>query len=87
MLWGSFTPWAMRRSLYLVPEGWLQYSSRLQAASMPRVPRFTAIITSVPAFFAQEANSLTPTRLGSVLRQASSSRRGRWATGPTLSSQ
>ena len=54
---------------------------------MPRVPRFTAIITSEPAFLLQEANSLTPTRLGSVLRQASSSRRGRSATGPTLSSQ
>ena len=87
MLWGSRTPWEIRRSLYLVPEGWLQYSSRLQAASMPRVPRFTAIITSEPAFLLQEANSLTPTRFGSVLRQANSSRRGRWSTGPTLSSQ
>ncbi len=38
MACGSFQPCWMRRSDQAVPPGWLQYSTRLRAASPPRVP-------------------------------------------------
>src|SRR3954447_14301566 len=84
---GSLGPWLTRRSDRYVPFGWLQYSSRSMASCMPRVPRFTASITSRSALAAQRANSLRPNSLVSIVRQAGSSRVGRSATGPTPSSQ
>src|SRR5512138_2311921 len=42
--YGSAAPLVLRRSDQYVPPGKLQYSNRLRAASIPRVPRLTAII-------------------------------------------
>src|SRR6185312_8117136 len=46
--YGSVAPWERRRSDQYEPDGWLQYSTKLAAASTPRVPRLTAIIGSLP---------------------------------------
>ena len=86
-LCGSFTPWAIRISLYFVPPGWLQYSRRLHASAIPLVPRLTAIIISELTLSVHFENSFRPTSFFSRLRHASSSRFGRSDTGPTLSSQ
>src|SRR5690348_597718 len=86
MPYGSAAPLLRRRSDHWVPEGWLQYSTRLRAASTPRVPRFTAIIGSLPTMRDQLVNSSTPTWFVSSERQARSSRVGRWSRGPTPSS-
>ena len=75
--WGCFSPWATRASDSAVPPGWLAYSSRSQASWTPRVPRLTAMIGSSSALRAQAMNSLKPTSLVSMLRQARSSRVGR----------
>ena len=47
-----------------MPPGWLQYSTRLRAASPPRVPRLTASIGSTPASRHQSMNSLVPKLVG-----------------------
>jgi len=64
----------------------LQYSTTLRAASMPRVPRLIAYMISVPAAFAQSANSWRPKLFGSADFQARSRRRGLFSAGPTESS-
>ena len=74
---GFSQPCARRRSDSVVPPGWLQYSTRLRAASPARVPRLTASIGSMPAARHQSMNSLVPNWLVSVDIQARSSRRGR----------
>ena len=87
MLCGSFTPCLIRRSLYFVPPGWLQYSRRLHASAIPLVPRFTAIIMLEFTLSVHFANSFNPILFSSRLLHASSRRAGRSSTGPTLSSQ
>ena len=47
------------------------------ASSGPLVPRFTAIITSLPAFLDQSTNSLSPNWFVSMTPQASSGLDGR----------
>ena len=47
--YGSDRPFSARQSALRLPAGELQYSTRLRAASTPRVPRLTASIGSVPA--------------------------------------
>src|SRR6476659_7526755 len=84
---GFSQPCSRRRSDQLVPPGWLQYSTRLRAASPPRVPRLTASIGSTSAARHHSTNSLVPKVLGSVDIHARSSLAGRSFTGPTLSSQ
>ena len=84
---GSFQPCSLRRSDQAVPPGKLQYSTRLRAASPPRVPRLTASIGSTSAARHQSTNSLVPKVFGSVVNQARSSLAGRLSTGPTPSSQ
>ena len=74
---GLSQPCLRRRSESAVPLGWLQYSTRLRAASPPRVPRLTASIGSMSAARHQSMNSLVPKVFGSVDIQARSSRRGR----------
>ena len=69
------------------PPGARRLAAALAASCGPRVPRFTAIITSAPARFAHSWNSSMPTSLGSMENQASSSRRGRFSFGPVPSSQ
>ena len=73
---GFSQPCARRRSDQSVPPGWLQYSTRLRAASPARVPRLTASIGSTPAARHQSMNSLVPNAFGSVVNQARSSLRG-----------
>ena len=85
--YGSDAPLDRRRSDQYVPPGWLAYSTRLRAASTPRVPRLTASIVSMPSPPAQAANSSSPTWLVSSDRQARSSLVGRSAAGPIPSSQ
>src|SRR3954451_25216223 len=46
---GAGWPFPARRSAERLPVGELQYSTRLRAASTPRVPRLTANIGSTPA--------------------------------------
>ena len=58
--------------------GWFAYSCTSRASWMPRVPRFTAYISSTSALAAHRANSSMPTWLVSTLCQARSRRRGRW---------
>jgi hypothetical protein len=84
---GSAKPLLRRRSDHRVPPGWLAYSTRLRAASTPRVPRLTAMIGSLPTRRDHVANSSTPTWLVSSDRQARSSRVGRPSRGPMPSSQ
>ncbi len=78
---GFSQPCARRRSDQPVPPGWLQYSTRLRAASPARVPRLTASIGSMPAARHQSTNSLVPKVFGSVVNQARSSRAGRSVDG------
>jgi hypothetical protein len=87
MSYGSTAPLCRRRSDQYVPEGWLQYSSRLHAASNPRVPRLTAIIGVLPTPPAQSTNSDSPTWFVSIDRHARSRRVGRCSRGPMPSSQ
>src|SRR3981081_2119113 len=63
-LCGFSQPWARRRSDQVDPPGWLQYSTRLRAASPPLVPRLTAIIGSPPAALRPCHDSLGPQKLG-----------------------
>ena len=65
-----------------MPRSTLQYSTRLRAASTPRVPRLTAIIGSLPTARHHGTNSSTPTWLVSSDRQARSSRVGRRSDRP-----
>ena len=46
---GFSKPLLLRRSLRAVPPGKLQYSTRSLASAAVPVPRFTAIMTSLPA--------------------------------------
>ncbi len=85
-LCGCGVPFAMRRSDSAVPEGWLAYSSRSRAGRMPRVPRFTASISSEPVSFSHLANSSRPTWFDSSECHARSRRTGRASRGPTESS-
>lgn len=50
---------------------------KIFASSGPLVPRFTAIITSLPAFLDQSTNSLSPNWFVSMTPQASSGLDGR----------
>ena len=73
----SVRPFAMRWSLSAVPEAMFVYSRRSSASSVPRVPRLTASISSLPTFSSHDENSCRPTSFVSVECQARSRRRGR----------
>ena len=85
--WGSAPPLARLASAQWVPPGRLQYSTRSAASRGPRVPRFTAIIGSVPTTRHQAANSSTPKVFGSIVFHAKSGLEGRSSRGPTPSRQ
>src|SRR5215468_7323480 len=80
---GLSQPCLRRNSDSAVPDGWLQYSTMLRAASPALVPRLTASIGSMLAARHQSTNSLVPKWLVSVDIQARSSRLGLCETGPT----
>src|SRR5208337_2304548 len=84
---GAARPFALRRSPQELPVGPLTYSTKLRASSRPREPRLIASIISAPAAPHQSENSCTPTAFDSDVCQARSSRVGRFARGPTPSSQ
>src|SRR5699024_4297538 len=87
ILCGCSYPCCLRSSLQYVPPEWLQYSNKFLAASIPLVPRLTAIITSELTAFVQSTNSFVPTSFVSITCHASSRRRVRLSLGPTPSSQ
>ena len=82
MAYGSTAPFAIRWSESVVPDRMFAYSSTSSASCTPRVPRFTAYMSSLSTFLSQLANSSRPISFVSVECQARSRRRGRFSTRP-----
>ena len=62
--YGSTRPFLIRASDSVVPERMLAYSRTSSASWTPRVPRFTAYMSSLPTLSSQRANSSRPDLVG-----------------------